>query len=90
MQLLVRSHDRKYLLSDISKAISDTGIDIRGASTRTVDHMAEQSFLIDVKNIEQLQTTMENLRKVGGVTEIERVDEPQVLPALPPGDSADE
>ena len=90
VQLLVRSHDRKYLLSDISKVISDTGIDIRGASTRTVDHMAEQSFLIDVKNIQQLQTTIERLRKVRGVTEIERVDEPQILPALLPGENPEE
>jgi guanosine-3',5'-bis(diphosphate) 3'-pyrophosphohydrolase len=76
VQLLIKSQDRKYLLSDITKVISDAGIDIRGSSTRTVAHIAEESFWVDVQNIQQLQTIIEKVYRVSGVTEVTRVDEP--------------
>ena len=76
VQLLIKSQDRKYLLFDITKVISDAGIDIRSSSTRTVAHIAEESFWIDVQNIHQLQTIIEKIYRVPGVDEVRRVDEP--------------
>ena len=80
VQLRTRSHDRKYLLSDISKSISDTGTNIRSSSTQTTDDIAVQNFWIDVQNTRQLRTILERIRKVDGVIEVRRVDEPGPLP----------
>ena len=78
VQLLITGHDRKYLLSDISRVISDTGANIQGSSTRTSQHHAEQTFWIDVRDVGQLQTMMKELLEVEGVLEARRVDEPDL------------
>ena len=82
VQLRTRSHDRKYLLSDISKAISDTGTNIRGSSTRTSGSISEQSFWIDVNDTRQLRSILEKIRQINGVIEVRRVDEPSVVGEL--------
>ncbi len=84
VQLLTKSHDRKYLLTDITKVISDTGINIRGSSTRTEAHIAELSFWINVKDTQQLQTIIEKIYQVSGVTDVRRVDEPDTPPLIQP------
>lgn len=77
VQLLVRSTDRKYLLSDIARVISDIGANIRSTSTTTVDHLAKQTFWIDVRDTQQLQAVIRNLTAVEGVTQVLR-DEPDL------------
>ena len=89
VQLLIKSHDRKYLLSDISKAISDTGTDIRESSTRTVDHLAEESFWINVQDIRQLEATIKNIYQVEGVIEVKRMDEPHISALIARTDNND-
>ena len=81
VQLLIKSQDRKYLLSDITKVISDAGIDIRSSSTRTVAHIAEEYFCIDVQNLHQLQNIIDKIYQVPGVDAVQRVDGPD-LPVL--------
>ena len=76
VQLMVRSSDRKYLLSDISRVISDTGANIQSSSTRTSGHQAEETFWIDVRDARQLEAMTEKLMDVDGVLEVRRVDEP--------------
>ena len=78
VQLLVRGHDRKFLLSDVTRTISDTGADIRRSSAETRHHMAEDTFWVDVKNTRQLQSLMKQLSKLEGVTHVHRVDEPDI------------
>ena len=74
VQLRIRSQDRTYLLSDITKVLSDSGIDIRGSTTRTVDDTAEQIFRIGVENTRQLQETIARIGQVEGVFEVQRHD----------------
>jgi len=76
VQLLVRSNDRKYLLSDISRVISDTGANIQSSATRTAGHLAQETFWIDVRDTQQLQTITRQVLEVDGVVEVRRVDEP--------------
>ena len=76
IQLRVRSGDRKYLLSDISKVISDTGANIQSSSTKTAEYHAEQTFWIDVKDTRQLKSLIKSVGKVKGVSEVRRVDDP--------------
>ena len=75
VQLRVRSHDRKFLLSDISKALGDSGCNIQSATTRTVGQIAEQDFWVDVVNIVQLQQAMKKANDIDGVLEVLRIDE---------------
>ncbi len=75
VKLRVRSHDRKYLLSDISRALGDSGCNIQSATTRTADGAAEQDFRIDVANIAQLQQAMKNANRIKGVLKVQRLDE---------------
>jgi GTP pyrophosphokinase len=72
VQLLVASNDRKYLLSDISRAISDTGANITGSQTRTDGDLAQQSFWIDVRDARQLETLVQRIGQVEGVREVSR------------------
>ncbi|MBT5324647.1 MAG: bifunctional (p)ppGpp synthetase/guanosine-3',5'-bis(diphosphate) 3'-pyrophosphohydrolase [Gemmatimonadetes bacterium] len=76
VQLRTRSRDRKYLLSEISKAIGDAGSNIRSATTRTDGEIAEQDFWIDVTDIKQLRRTISQIKKIQGVLEVRRIDEP--------------
>ncbi len=80
VQLRTRGLDRKYLLSDITRAISDTGTNIRGSTTLTRGTMAEQAFWIDVRDIQQLRTILARLQDVEGVLEVQRMNEPAPLP----------
>ena len=75
VQLRVRSHDRKFLLSDISKALGDCGCNIQSATTRTLGQIAEQDFWVDVVNITHLQQAMKKADEIEGVIDVLRIDE---------------
>ena len=77
VQLLVKGNDRKYLLSDVARVISDSGANIQSSSVRTLQNVAEESFWVDIKDTRQLQTLIRRLNNVDGVTEVCRVDDPQ-------------
>ena len=85
VQLRTRSRDRKYLLSDISKALGDAGANIRSSTTATTDEIAEQTFWIDVIDIKQLRRAIAKVAKTKGVLDVRRVDEPDT--ADPPAAS---
>ena len=46
--------------------------------TTTVDHLAKQTFWIDVRDTQQLQAVIKNLTAVEGVTQVLRVYEPDL------------
>ena len=74
--LRTRSWDRTYLLTEISKAISDAGCNIRKSTTRIDGHIAEQDFWIDIADNEQLRQAIDQIEHIEGVLEVQRVDEP--------------
>lgn len=74
--LRTRSWNRKSLLADISGEISTVGCNIRKATTRTDDHIAEQDFWIDVAGNEQLRQAIDRIKHIEGVLEVQRLDEP--------------
>jgi GTP pyrophosphokinase len=80
VQLRVRGHDRKYFLSDVTRIISDTGANIVSCATRTLAHVVEDTFWIDVHNTRQLQGMVKKLHGVDGVTDVQRVDEAAMEP----------
>ena len=76
VQLLVRSEDRKFLLSDLARTISNEGINIRRSAASTHASVAEASFWVEVRNSDQLEGTMAKARQVSGVIDVLRVDDP--------------
>lgn len=80
VQLMVKGTDRKYLLSDVARGVSDAGANIQSSSTRTMQNTAEATLFVDIKDTRQLQTMMRRLTDVEGVTDVRRVDDPQPVP----------
>lgn len=70
----VEGVDRTGLLSDIATAISKSNCDIRSAQISTKDNVATDNFTVDVKNLADLRKLMREIRKVKGVSKVERYD----------------
>ena len=64
--------DRRGLLSDVAKAISDTGTDIQHADMKTTDGGMDAQFVVEVKDLSHLTRVMKAVGKVKGVLEVER------------------
>ncbi len=72
VRLLVYGNDRTALLADIAKAISLTGVNIRSAGLASEDRTARGMFVVLVPHRAKLQEVMLAVRRVPGVTRVER------------------
>jgi GTP pyrophosphokinase len=72
VRLVVYGQDRTSLLADLAKAIAATGINIRQAGMASEDRTARGVFVVEVPNLSRLQDLMTAMRKVKGVTRVER------------------
>jgi GTP pyrophosphokinase len=64
--------DRRGLLSDVAKAISDTGTDIQHADMRSTNGGMDAEFVVEVKDLSHLTRVVKAVKKVKGVLEVER------------------
>jgi GTP pyrophosphokinase len=72
VRLYLMGNDRKGLLSDIAKAISDTGTNIQHADIRgTAEGMTGQ-FVVEVQDLPHLNRVLKRIRRVKGVLSVER------------------
>lgn len=70
----VLSEDRQGLLAALSKAISETGVNIANADVRTLpDKRAVNVFEVMVSSAEALDQVIRNLSRVRGVVKVARV-----------------
>jgi GTP pyrophosphokinase len=76
VRLVVSGEDRRGLYADIMEAISQTGTNIRGADLHTKDGSVFGTIFVEVDNLPHLGKVMKSVRKVKGVTEIERREAP--------------
>jgi GTP diphosphokinase / guanosine-3',5'-bis(diphosphate) 3'-diphosphatase len=76
VRLAVTGEDRRGLYADIMEAISQTGTNIRGADLHTKDGSVFGTIFVEVDNLPHLGKVMKSVRKVKGVTEIERREAP--------------
>jgi GTP pyrophosphokinase len=76
VRLAVSGEDRRGLYADIMEAVSQTGTNIRGADLHTKDGSVFGTIFVEVDNLPHLGKVMKAVRKVKGVTEIERRDSP--------------
>jgi len=76
VRLAVSGEDRRGLYADIMEAVSQTGTNIRGADLHTKDGSVFGTIFVEVDNLPHLGKVMKAVRKVKGVTDIERRDSP--------------
>jgi guanosine-3',5'-bis(diphosphate) 3'-pyrophosphohydrolase len=72
VKLFLRGSDRRGLLSDVAKAISDTGTNIQHADMRTVDGGMNGAFVIEVQDLAHLRKVVRAVTAVKGVLSVER------------------
>jgi GTP diphosphokinase / guanosine-3',5'-bis(diphosphate) 3'-diphosphatase len=72
VRLVVYGQDRTSLLADIAKAISASQVNIRTAGIASEDQTARGVFVVEVPHLSKLQELMGAIRKVKGVSRVER------------------
>ena len=72
VKLYMRGTDRRGLLSDVAKAITNTGTDISNADMRTTDGGMSGEFSVEVRNLAHLEKVKRSITRVKGVLDVER------------------
>jgi GTP pyrophosphokinase len=74
IRLIVSGNDRKGLFADIASAISSTSTNIARADIHTNGMEAGGTFVVEVKDLDQLQRVISAMKKVRGIFQVERTD----------------
>ncbi len=72
VRIHIEGTDRRGLLSDIAKAISNTGTNIQSAVTEAVEGGMRGEFVVEIENLTHLTRVMKAVRKVKGIISVER------------------
>jgi GTP pyrophosphokinase len=72
VRLILSGEDRRGLYADIMQAISQSGTNIRSADIHTKDGTVFGNIFVEVDNLTHLAKVLKAVRRVKGVTEIER------------------
>jgi len=72
VRISVEGTDRRGLLSDIARAISNTGTNIQSADTEAVEGGMRGEFVVEIENLAHLIKVMKAVRRVKGVVTVER------------------
>jgi GTP pyrophosphokinase len=76
VRLAVSAEDRRGLYADLMEAISQTGTNIRGADLQTRDGSVFGNVFVEVDNLTHLAKVLKAVRRVRGVTHVERREAP--------------
>ncbi len=72
VKLYTRGTDRRGLLSDIAKAITETGTDIQHADIRAVEDGMLGEFVVEVRDLAHLNRVVKVITRIKGVISVER------------------
>lgn len=72
VKVIVTGSDRKGMLADLGDAISNLGSNIRGGDFSAERGLARVSFLVEVRNLSNLQKVLKAVRRVPNVEKVER------------------
>jgi len=72
VKLFMRGSDRRGLLSDVAKAITDTGTDISHADMRSTEGGMNGEFVVEVRDLAHLEKVRRSIGLVKGVLDVER------------------
>jgi guanosine-3',5'-bis(diphosphate) 3'-pyrophosphohydrolase len=70
--ITVTNEDRRNMLAEIAKAISDENADILSADVRSEGVMGIASFVVDVQNLHQLDRVVRSIGRIKGVHSVTR------------------
>lgn len=76
VRLALSGEDRRGLYADIMQAISQTGTNIRAADIHTKDGTVFGTIFVEVDNLPHLAKVLRAVRRVKGVTDVERREAP--------------
>ncbi len=77
VRLAVTGDDRRGLYADIMSAISGSGTNIKGADLHTKDGTAFGTVFVEVDNLPHLAKVLKAIRRVKGVSSVERREAPE-------------
>ena len=72
VKLYLHGTDRRGLLSDVARAITDTGTDITHADMEAVQGGMMGEFAVEVQDLSHLKKVMQAIKRVKGVISVER------------------
>jgi GTP pyrophosphokinase len=72
VRLVVTGRDRASMLADIAKTITASSVNIRTAGLQAEDGVLRGVFVVEVPHLPKLQEVMAAIRKLPGVTRVER------------------
>jgi len=72
VKLYMRGSDRRGLLSDVGKAITNTGTDISHADMRTMEGGMHGELVVEVRDLTHLEKVRRSIGRVKGVLDVER------------------
>ncbi len=72
VRLTISGQDRPSLLADLAKVLAASGVNVRTAGMQAEDRTVRGVFVIDVPNAGRLGEVINALRKVQGVSRVER------------------
>jgi len=64
--------DRRSLLADIAKAISDEKANIKNVDMASRGPVVDGTFIVEVKNLRQLHSILKSISKIRGVRDVAR------------------
>lgn len=70
--IVVEALDRPKLLADVSGAISNCQVEIRAVRARTIGDEARIHFVVEVRDREELEGVLKEIRKVANVQSVKR------------------
>ena len=70
--LEITARDRSGLLRDLTDVFSKAGINVERASIVTVRDQVRNRFRVQVRDLDQLENAMEQMRKLSGVSGVTR------------------
>jgi guanosine-3',5'-bis(diphosphate) 3'-pyrophosphohydrolase len=72
VKIIITASDRKALLADLGKVISEAGTNIRSGEFEAEEDLARATILIEVHNLNNLDKVLKAIRKIPGVHKVER------------------
>jgi GTP pyrophosphokinase len=81
VRLAVSGEDRRGLYADVMQAISQTGTNVKAAELSTKDGTVFSTIVVDVDNRAHLAKVIKAIRKVKGITDVERREGPTPNPS---------
>ena len=72
VRILVESRDKPGILAAITGVIAEAGVNIAGGKVSTESGRGLHEFELEVKSLEQLRKLIDQIRRIKGVTRVER------------------